>query len=676
MKYNFTTNAKGKKRGHGVSKGSQAIKACVNTHAIATTSAQYKNIKILEVQIMRVRKTLKRLGVATALLFFSCQAATPQLVKVQSTGPLVIVPASAADSAAAVGAAGTITFGSSGSALGVINLAGSTSGSAMVTVPVAAGTGTLFQLPANNGTVGQVLRTDGSGHLTWITTGAGSGTVTNVATNAGLTGGPITTTGTIGIANGGIQDVMVSATAAIQGTKITPAFGQQLISAHCTGGDDASVLTIGNAANATISVINSNGSADGEFVLYNHNGNPRLDFSATTDVLGLFGSTSGNVSITTAAAAGTWTFTLPTSGGTNNYPLLTNGSGGTSWGILPVAGGGTGLSSAGADGTALMTNGSSPTWVTGLRLGATGGANTGSLSLKGKTSGGLLIQPVDAAGQTVTLSLAAQTVGAGTVTIPDLASTTGKFVVDTLAQTESNKTFTAPVINGCTSSGSTAIDFSGNSGAFKATTGHITLEGVTSTGATGTGKFVFDTSPTLTTPNLGTPSALVATNVTALNATQLTTGTVPVARYAVGTVCQKIVSQLTAGGDISSTSSTYATTGLSVTITPVASGNKMKVEFWSGSCGTSTNATTMLLKIKRTIGGGAATDLVVIAAPHGNIVQGVPALIRYYDSPATSSAVKYELFYASSDNASTAWWLLTSLASNFIHSCEVEEIAQ
>ena len=42
-------------------------------------------------------------------------------------------------------------------------------------------------------------------------------------------------------------------------------------------------------------------------------------------------------------------------------------------------------------------------------------------------------------------------------------------------------------------------------GAFTAT-GHVTIEGVTSTGATGTGKFVFDTSPTLTTPNIGTAS--------------------------------------------------------------------------------------------------------------------------------------------------------------------------
>lgn len=44
--------------------------------------------------------------------------------------------------------------------------------------------------------------------------------------------------------------------------------------------------------------------------------------------------------------------------------------------------------------------------------------------------------------------------------------------------------------------------------------GHLRVEGVTSTGATGTGNLVFATSPALTTPNLGTPSVLVGTNIT------------------------------------------------------------------------------------------------------------------------------------------------------------------
>lgn len=57
------------------------------------------------------------------------------------------------------------------------------------------------------------------------------------------------------------------------------------------------------------------------------------------------GSTSGNVTIVSPAAPTSWTFTLPTTGGTNGYALTTNGSGTASWSVLGVAGGGTGLTS-------------------------------------------------------------------------------------------------------------------------------------------------------------------------------------------------------------------------------------------------------------------------------------------------------------------------------------------
>ncbi len=45
----------------------------------------------------------------------------------------------------------------------------------------------------------------------------------------------------------------------------------------------------------------------------------------------LAGSSSGNITINTAAAAGTWTWTLPTDDGNSGQQLATNGSGVTSW---------------------------------------------------------------------------------------------------------------------------------------------------------------------------------------------------------------------------------------------------------------------------------------------------------------------------------------------------------
>ena len=56
--------------------------------------------------------------------------------------------------------------------------------------------------------------------------------------------------------------------------------------------------------------------------------------------LGLSGSTSGKVTLQTAAAAGTWSLTLPTTAGTNGYVLSTDGTGVTSW-IATSGGGGT-----------------------------------------------------------------------------------------------------------------------------------------------------------------------------------------------------------------------------------------------------------------------------------------------------------------------------------------------
>lgn len=70
-----------------------------------------------------------------------------------------------------------------------------------------------------------------------------------------------------------------------------------------------------------------------------------------------------------------------------------------------------------------------------------------------------------------------------------------------------------------------SVDDSGNTivaGTF-AVTGHVTLEGITSTGATGTGKLVFDTTPTFTT-NITTPLIIGGTGTTSTLILQSTSG--------------------------------------------------------------------------------------------------------------------------------------------------------
>ena len=62
-------------------------------------------------------------------------------------------------------------IGKTGTSTGSITLYGVTSGSALLRVSATAGTGTIFQLPATNGSTGQVLTTNGSGILAWGTNG-------------------------------------------------------------------------------------------------------------------------------------------------------------------------------------------------------------------------------------------------------------------------------------------------------------------------------------------------------------------------------------------------------------------------------------------------------------------------------------------------------------------------
>jgi hypothetical protein len=99
-----------------------------------------------------------------------------------------------------------------------LRLSGSSSGYVGLTVAAAAGS-TTYTLPTADGSGGQVLSTNGSGTLSWVSRGAG--TVTSIDVSGGTTGlsfsnGPITNSGTItmagtlAIANGGTGSTSAS----------------------------------------------------------------------------------------------------------------------------------------------------------------------------------------------------------------------------------------------------------------------------------------------------------------------------------------------------------------------------------------------------------------------------------------------------------------------------------
>jgi hypothetical protein len=129
----------------------------------------------------------------------------------------------------------------------------------------------------------------------------------------------------------------------------------------------------------------------------------------------LSGSTSGAVTVRSAAAAGTWTMTLPTTAGTNGYVLSTDGAGATSW-IATSGGGGTVTSVAVSGGsTGLTTSGGPITGSGTITLAGTLATANGGTNLTGFTAANNAIYSTSASALTAgTLPIAAGGTGATT----------------------------------------------------------------------------------------------------------------------------------------------------------------------------------------------------------------------------------------------------------------------
>ncbi|GEM_PF-3476442 len=101
-----------------------------------------------------------------------------------------------------------------------------------------------------------------------------------------------------------------------------------------------------------------------------------LGLAGTTQgTLGLAGATSGLITVTGAAAAGTWTLTLPVDGGSSGQYLQTNGSGTTSWTGGPTVKSITNFETSGRFSTS-FTNGTATFGTSGVVLATTGTATS------------------------------------------------------------------------------------------------------------------------------------------------------------------------------------------------------------------------------------------------------------------------------------------------------------
>ena len=113
-----------------------------------------------------------------------------------------------------------------------------------------------------------------------------------------------------------------------------------------------------------------------------------------------------------------------------------------------------------------------------------------------------------------------------------------------------------------------------------------------------------------------------------------------------GKVLQVVQGELT--GEVSSSSSTYADLGLSVSITPSSATSKVLIFTTLTGCQKRTNDTSLLTKLLR----GSTQIMISDAGYTGSTVRlnfGTVAL-NYLDSPATTSATTYKVQLASMGN--------------------------
>lgn len=170
-----------------------------------------------------------------------------------------------------------------------------------------------------------------------------------------------------------------------------------------------------------------------------------------------------------------------------------------------------------------------------------------------------------------------------------------------------------------------------------------TLGGATSTGS---GGLVRATSPALVTPALGTPASGILTNCTGYTSNNLPVG-VPIEAISV-------VKTDTA----STTSSTYAAIpGISATITPNATTNKVRVTIVLQIGGTAlARGNFQVFRGATKVNTGAAAssrtqDSAIYYSPNVGSLGSV--VIDFVDSPATTAATTYTVQWSSPDNVST-----------------------
>ena len=151
--------------------------------------------------------------------------------------------------------------------------------------------------------------------------------------------------------------------------------------------------------------------------------------------------------------------------------------------------------------------------------------------------------------------------------------------------------------------------------------------------------------------NMTLPNATIASGN--ISASILTSGTVPSARQPTGSVLQVV--NATYSTQASTTSSTYADTGLTASITPSSSTSKILVIVDCADCANAyTNGSLLGLRLIR-----GSTPLITFSGYGGFNTGGAFTMdfgsctTTYLDSPATTSSTAYKVQIASTNNTGT-----------------------
>ena len=161
----------------------------------------------------------------------------------------------------------------------------------------------------------------------------------------------------------------------------------------------------------------------------------------------------------------------------------------------------------------------------------------------------------------------------------------------------------------------------------------------------------------------GTNPAVTFPDATVQNTSAIVSGYVPYANLPAGSVLQVV--QGTTTTQVSSSSSTYADTNVTASITPKFSTSKVLILITISGIGKDSSNTAINLKIQKN-----SSDLIAFNVNSIGFTGGTgsnfpgSAAFNYLDSPATTSATTYKVQFASNNNTSNTFVQLNNGTSS------------